>query len=195
MPTFSQRIGAGANDYWGWSSGAYDNAGNVRFGTQFGGNYRPFWRFTAVTIPNGATITAATLTVRATSGGDTATCLAVLKGDDKDNQAAYTNSGDITGNFVATTASVNWTLSTTWSGDQVSPDISSIIQEIVNRAGWASGNALQVCADYNATSGSRYVIGYDTTPATAGLLDVTYSTGGSLPPRRAGQRQQHLLVR
>ena len=59
-----------------------------------------------------------------------------------------------------TTASTTWDIPATdqWSVGQTrqSPDLTQVIQEIVNRSGWASGNALSLIAKTTAASGNSH---------------------------------------
>ncbi len=77
-----------------------------------------------------------------------------------------------------TTARVNW--SGDDLGDQVyiqTPDISSIIQEIVNQAGWVSGNSLVVLCYGNAETGPEATrwTPYDNNPAGATKITINWT--------------------
>src|SRR5512136_1115277 len=100
-------------------------------------------RFTSVAIPKNAAITKAYLTLRAAStsgspGGG------VIQGEASDNGAAFTEGAwsEFDGR-TRTTNSVPWSPSA-WSvgTDYTSPELKTVIQEIVNRAGWGSGNSM-----------------------------------------------------
>jgi hypothetical protein len=58
--------------------------------------------------------------------------------------------------------------------DQRTPDITSIVQEIVKRPGWSSGNALVIII---TGTGERVAESYDGDQAAAPLLHVVYNTG------------------
>lgn len=109
-------------------------------------------RFTNVAIPPGATITSATLTVYTNANMAAATVNDEVRvyGEDVANPSALSSGADGVSRFAAavTTATVDWYV---WeangplsNADQpvISPDISSIVQEIVDLGGWASGNAM-----------------------------------------------------
>jgi hypothetical protein len=86
------------------------------------------------------------------------------------------SSGDITsrlrtGANVAW-APVPWTTIGEAGPDQRTSDLAPVIQEIVNRAGWMSGNALALII---SGSGRRVAEPYDGLPAAAPLLHVEYS--------------------
>lgn len=103
------------------------------------------FRFQNVTIPQGATISSAS--VQFTAAGSIADSILSIHGEDSDDAAAFQAVNvDISGR-TQTTASVSWTVPA-WSGSgartaaQATPDLATIIQEIVDRAGWVSGNDL-----------------------------------------------------
>jgi hypothetical protein len=103
-------------------------------------------RFANITVPQGATITNAYVefTVDESTGGDIAL---TIYGEDIDNAPTFTSSnGNIT-NRTKTSASVDWTPTDDWTpagAKRQSPDISSIIQEIVDLGSWSSGNAMAI---------------------------------------------------
>jgi hypothetical protein len=100
-----------------------------------------FTRFRNVTIPQGSVITSAVLTIYAHEDEFDEAIITVY-GEASDN-AASINETDLLSNKVFTNASVNWTCSDEWImwEPYSSPDLSSIIQEIIDRPGWQSGNA------------------------------------------------------
>ena len=68
-------------------------------------------------------------------------------------------------------------------------DLAPVLQEIVNRSGWASGNALALIV---TGSGRRVAVSYEGSPAGAPLLHVEYTTGppaNQAPTVDAGQDQ------
>lgn len=84
-----------------------------------------------------------------------------IYGEDADDATIYTTAANLD-SATRTSASVAVTLDTesgSSAGDQSYPpsteqtvaDITSIVQEIVNRAGWASGNDLQIFYDENGS--------------------------------------------
>ncbi len=110
-----------------WSSGDYDWASG--------------FRFTGVTIPQGATITSAYLTLNS-AGVSGAIQQKFINGEAADNAATFSTAADYNGR-TRTSASVSWTAGAWTSGTWYnSTDITTVVQEIVNRAGWTSGNAM-----------------------------------------------------
>ena len=102
------------------------------------------FRILNVTIPNAATIRHAYLKVHFGSIGTSATVQVDLKGEAADNPAAFAaNVNDLSGRTL-TTALVNgadYAIHDHAAGFFFF-DVTAIVQEIVNRAGWASGNAM-----------------------------------------------------
>jgi len=103
-------------------------------------------RFQNVNIPQGATIDSAYLIVtshEAKSPDDVAEITIV--GEASDFAATYDFISLIT-NRPETQAKLEWVVNEEWGlwTDHRTPDIKNIVQEIVNREGWAYGNALAI---------------------------------------------------
>jgi hypothetical protein len=138
-------------------------------------------RFLSVGIGQGATIESAYL--KATSRSTRTLTNAVksrIEGEDTDDAATFS---DIT-NYLArsrTTANVNWNPTGTWASgvEWSSPDIKTIIQEIVNRGGWSSGNAIVLFWEDRdcLSTDSYYIHHYDSSSNDSCRLTVTWTTG------------------
>lgn len=147
-------------------------------------------RFDGVAVAQGATISTATFQMRCQNTWNAAPNVIkyYVSGQASDNAGALSStSGDL--NTTArprTTATtiVDWTSLTvdTW----YSVDITAIVQEIVNRAGWSSGSAIVILVDTHAdTTLSEWqdFYAYDGAAASAPKLSITYaSSGGSTSP-------------
>ncbi len=131
------RVGSG-NMYIGRYSGSYPQ---MNFGTIFRN----------VDIPQGATITNANLRIRITSGGDGQTVVASVQGFDEDNVSDF--SASLPSVKSQTSQAIGWNIPGTSDQWQQSPDISSIVQEIVNRTGWSEGNRMGFVVEEAGTSG------------------------------------------
>ena len=136
-------------------------------------------RFNAITIPRGASITNAYIQFKAI-GTDSGAVSLTIQGEATDNATAFTTiANNITGR-TKTAASIAWS-PPAWNiigeagASQRTPNISSIIQEIVNRSGWASGNSLVVVI--NGT-GTRPATSFESDSASAPLLHVEYTVSG-----------------
>lgn len=137
-------------------------------------------RFTTVAIPQGAKILSARLDLIA-SETTSDNAIARIYGVDADNASAATDYASAEG-ATLTTAYVDWSGLPAWTAESTysSPDISSVIQEIVDRAGWASGNAMVIYIKDNGTGAvdgtERKFYAYDGNAAKVAQLIVTYST-------------------
>ena len=134
-------------------------------------------RFLNVKIPQGATIMNASVEFRA-SDSDNETTHLQIRGEYTDDASCFTASdGDISNRTMC--ASVNWNSIPDWTKDEFyqTPDLTSIIQEIVNRAGWSSGNSLAILFKSLDLSGERRAYPYDESPGSAPLLTVAYEGG------------------
>jgi len=135
-------------------------------------------RFAGLDIPPGAGVLSATVQFTADQafGGDN-TVLTNLDvyGVAADSVPAFGGNFTNLGAVTRTVASAGWPIPS-WSLNQsgpgqLTPDLKLIIQEIVNRPGWQSGNALALIF---AGSGRREAMAYDGDPARAPVLSVEY---------------------
>lgn len=173
------RITAGADDGYvtEGTSGYNNNGANVSMGylNGVGGNTnRNAWLRFETYIPQGATIEAATLTFLPDTTAASAAELRIY-GDDADDPAAPTDFADY-GSKTETSAYVDWEPGTWTDGEaEQSPDISAVIQELVDRGGF-SGN-IQILIENTGSGGIllRSFTSYDDTPASAALLHVEIS--------------------
>ena len=148
-----------------------------------GSNQRVGMRFTSVAVPRGATITRAYLQFEADETQSELTNLAI-QGQAADNAAVFgTASGNIS-TRARTVASVAWSppawgLVSEAGPNQRTPELATVVQEIVNRTGWASGNALALII---TGSGHRTARAYEGKPTGTPLLHIEYDTGPPQPP-------------
>lgn len=172
-----------ANDGFCYSAGTavcYNSAGlNIRMGyrsgTDWGDIYVAF-RFQNIYIPQGSTITSATFTYEAYDT-DASTDNVKVWAEAADNSAALVftsgNSNSPQGK-TAGSQSVAWTLPNQTTGTQyTSPDISTVIQEVINRGGWSGGNALTILIRNNGATENHNADGYDGTKDA--YISVSYS--------------------
>ncbi|MEE9533776.1 MAG: hypothetical protein V3W06_05115, partial [Acidimicrobiia bacterium] len=140
-------------------------------------------RFNGVNIPQGVTIYNADIQFKVDERNSGATSLTIW-GEAIDNAPTFTNSSGNISSRTRTTASVAWSpVAWTTVGqagpDQRTPDIASVIQEIVNRTGWSNGNSLVIII---TGTGERTAESYNGDQAGAPLLHVEFGTGGGTPP-------------
>lgn len=134
-------------------------------------------RFTGVDVPRNATITAAYLTFQGVTPNGTnsnsGAANLTIRAQAADQPAAFaTNAFNLTGRPL-TAATTNW-VPGTWTngGSYATPSLVAIVQEIVNRSGWAPGNAIVFVV---AGTGSRSAVAYEGGAAAAPLLTVDFS--------------------
>ncbi len=155
-------------------------------------------RFLNITIPADVTITSAILRLRASASESNGTVNTRIRAEANISPSTFSDKA----NFDArtwTTAYVNWDAITGWTSgtDYDSADISACIQEVINLANWASGNAIAILWDdfqkrstqsnltrrssnsYDAstTNAPKLIITYNLniTPATLALTLTTYA--------------------
>ena len=132
-------------------------------------------RFRDVNIPPGSTVVRAYIQFQTDEENGSATSL-TIKGEAVDDASSFSSSPFNITNRNRTTASTDWypdVWRTLWEAGpkQQTPDISSIIQEIVNRSGWTTGNALAILFTGN---GERVAESYEGNPDGAPLLYIEY---------------------
>jgi len=138
------------------------------------------FRFTNVTIAQGDTIDAATMQVKPTSvfADDANTDIFA---NDVDNAANFSDEADVTSRTL-TAASTSWVENTLGTDFVTTPSILSVIQEIVDRASWASGNALVTMIRGKADiQKSLTLFSYDNSSADAPKLDIDFTAGAAFP--------------
>ena len=175
----------GGFEYDGQSSTSTTSP-NMRLGNRSGSGYGDTWggmRFTTVPIPQGATINSAILSVYTyiNTGYSTNPTQVKLKiyAEAVDNSTTFSDADNNIRNRSATSAQVDWDISSWVNGTNTSVDFSSVIQEIVNRPGWSTNNAINILIkDDGSTTGAHLNIYQKILSSATPKLNVTYSTGG-----------------
>jgi len=135
-------------------------------------------RFNGVNIPPGSLVTSAYIQFTCDENRNQNPCNLVIQGQATDNASAFTRSAYNISSRSRTTASVNWSppdwtsIGTAGPG-QRTPDVSSIIREIVNRDGWSQGNSLAIII---TGTGARVANSYDKSGGTSPKLHLEWST-------------------
>ena len=132
-------------------------------------------RFQNVTISNGATINSAThqIYVSYTSNDD---INVNIYADDTDSAAQFTTTLNDISARTRTAATVSRNATAVGAGWYTLPDAAALVQEVVNRAGWISGNSLALLLETISGSDLRYNA-YDGSTTEAAKLDIDYTTG------------------
>ena len=133
-------------------------------------------RWPGITIRPGATITAAWLQFAAKEAHSVVTNL-TIRAQASDNPPAFVLTARDISLRPLTTASTGWAPGAWAVGEaganQRTPDITALLQEVINRPGWASGNALAVII---SGSGHRTAWAWDGKKTAAPLLHIEYTT-------------------
>ena len=151
-------------------------------------------RWTNVTIPGGSTINAATLTLVINDTTEDEPQHQV-RGQAADNAGTFTlTSNDIDGR-ARTTASVQWNAanlgaiagsSWEWGAPNGSPtagaNLNTVVEEITDRAGWVSGNALVMIYEQHTLSATRDlgIRTFDNASSVAANLYIDYKSGATI---------------
>ena len=137
-------------------------------------------RFVGVDITQGATIVDAHVQFQVDES-DSGTVSLVIRGQAADDASAFSSSsGDVTSRPV-TSESVAWS-PPPWTNvgaagaDQRTPDLSAIVQEIIDRTDWSPGNALAIII---TGTGERTAESYNGSSSGAPLLHVEYVSSPS----------------
>jgi len=184
MPTVNYQVSATGDDgteaiaitTWVSSQTAIGRVDSVGYGL-----LATVTRFLNVAVPKGATIDSATYTItEKNKAGGTFTTYTKVRAQAVDDAAAPSSTNKPSG-MSFTSAGVDLDInSSDWVADQeTAVTITAVIQEIVNRAGWASGNDINiVIVDDGTTAGDKNLGFYDYAESTskAAKLSITYST-------------------
>jgi hypothetical protein len=130
-------------------------------------------RFINVPIPRNAVITNAYIEFEASDTNSEPTSL-TIQAQASDNAPIFTITPFDLMSRPLTTALVNWDNVSPWTivgAKQQTLDLSALVQEVVNRSGWSSGNNM---AFFINGHGTRNAVSYDGSITSAPLLHVEY---------------------
>ncbi|MDQ3073779.1 MAG: hypothetical protein M3Q97_11010, partial [Bacteroidota bacterium] len=143
------------------------NSSDLELINESGGDQKVGLRFTNMNIPQGAIILKSYLQFTADNTHSGSTTLRIY-GEASDNAAQFQNAQFSVSSRTKTTQNISWTVSP-WSKIQEqdtaqrSPDLSSILQAIVNRPGWSNSSALGILIE---GSGKREAESYEGATST-----------------------------
>jgi len=160
------------DDTWYHGGYFYGAEARLRVGYPYGTSLDHFSvRVPHIPIPAGATITEAFLRVTAESAGSGSGCNANCYFNAVDDADAPISAAEFTalslGNAIAWSNIAAWTANSKYD----TPELKTILQAIIDRDGWATGQALQVIIRNNASTSNLY--------RTAHSID--YSSGAYCP--------------
>ena len=141
------------------------------------------FRFPNVTVAQGSTVSSATLRFRAERLNGTVTSVHLtVYGDDADDAAAWSSTSRPS-QITQTTASVDWDPAAWVADSYYTVTITDIVQEIVSRGGWASGNAMRFAVLDDSSTDSNFIRCYDYTDGGGAnynvQLTIEYTAGGA----------------
>ena len=170
----NRRVIASAEDVEEMADGAVvPDRATLDLGNALGGVQAVGLRFQAVNIPPGMRIDSAYLEFEAASIESAATSVQV-QAEAADNASPFTLAAFNVTSRGRTAAAVQWNLPpwATVAEKHYSPDISAVVQEVVDRPGWRENNSMALLL---GGTGIRSALAYDGGPASAPLLHVEYS--------------------
>ncbi|GEM_PF-6741852 len=155
---------------------AKENSGVVNRSSatiSIGGDQYIGLRYRNVTIPQGASILSAQVTFKSTTVASTATF--TIKAQAIDNAAAFASTASNISSRAVTVASVTTGL-TGSSSPYTTVDLSVVIQEVINRSGWSSGNAIALIIErVTPATGTKIVSTFESAgTSSAASLNISY---------------------
>ena len=183
------QVGASTDDCMRLKSGAgFFLTGNaIESGANGAVNYQygSGMRFTNITILKGSTIDSAKLTLTDIAGNSGTVCRTRISAEDVDDAITFADDGAAfdTRWAARTTARVDWDGIAAWTVnlEYDSPEIKTVIQEIIDRDGWASGQDMVIFwddfddrSDHNSNA-NREGYAWDSTPAKTAKLVITWT--------------------
>ncbi len=183
--TVDEQVGTGADDGYAKTNCTQftNNGTTVLLGKFSGAVYQAWYRFQTVNVPNSPTIDVAYISLMAATPGGSG-WLTRVYGDDVDDAVAPTTCADAN-NKVRTTAFTDWDpaawVNGTWYD---SPSIVGVIQEIVDRGGWAANQDMQILHDDDGTGNGDYiqVRAYEQATDEAAKLHIEYTAAAAGQP-------------
>jgi len=138
-------------------------------------------RFNNISIPKGAIVLSAFIEFEVDEL-DTEPTSILLQGQAAPNPSAFSSLKNNISERPRTIASVPWNEIPAWTVANAkwqTPDLSAIVQEILDQPDWGAGNSIVIIA---SGTGQRTAESYDGEPAAAPKLVISYTTGETPTP-------------
>jgi len=186
MPSSDTHVAAGVDDGF-VRADAYINDDDAvvwvgRNEGEGGGAYHCWYRFTGITIPVGATIITAHLTV--TKDGQYGDVLTRLYADDAADPANPSSLADYNGRTL-TTNFVDWDSPDIGGGSGTvdSPDLKDVIQELVNSYNYSAGSHILILHrdDGSGDETAARILARDWNEADSAQLYIEWSVASRVP--------------
>lgn len=155
----------------------------IRDGSGF--QYDGAFRFNNLLINPGSEITEASITLNSSLTTTNYSALRIYA-EATDNCATFNSGSRYPTNLSLTTSNQDWT-PTSWvlNNDYKSPDLTTIIQEIIDRPGWASGNSICIVImdvqGFDNVDRRQYAYDYGTDTAKSARLHLVYNNASLSP--------------
>ncbi len=174
-------------DLWGSSiDGLFTGTTNIVMGKSPAfGEVRAYMGFGGIYLPKNFVITAATLRIYSVTTNSQDVFLKIGC-DAADNSSTPTTLAELQGKALSAAFSTFDLSSTPYTaGNEYTFDITSAVQETLNRSGWASGNTIGIIIDNNGTDSTkrREAAAIENTSYTEPILQLDYV---SFRPRSGG---------
>lgn len=166
-------------------------SGTCIVGNQFTALRHGAFRFQTVAIPIGSTIDTIRFTFKAGGNGGTNTCNLRWVMEDTGDATTFTDTADYNARSLTTaTADWNdvpdWSTGTTYtfpSTGAASTTLADVLQEVVDRADWASGNDVVFFIYENAgsTNANRTIATEDNTSYDPPSVDIWFTSPSGIP--------------
>jgi hypothetical protein len=164
---------------WSSSGSSFSDVDFFKVGLQF-----------PVSIPQGAIITSAYLEVEAASGATNDPGMDILVADEDTVSAFTTGLPHLEDRYDWVNTSVHWDPSA-WTANTryTSPDLKELVQKVISRSGWTSGNYICIMMDYIWSGSTEYrawnnvkgTAGYDTVDRARIFVDYIVPQPESIP--------------
>lgn len=181
VATVSVRINNGNDDAEEQNDSSVDlNSSDLELGEDGSDDQICGMRFRNINIPQGAVINSAYIQFYA--DGNHSDALNVdIYGEDIGDASTFSSSSNNLSNRNITFARVHWDNIENWTDNNLynTPDISSIIQEIVNREDWAALNDLVIFIEMDGSNGTRRAESYNGNASVAPLIVIDYETSAT----------------
>jgi len=152
------------------------------YGDGGGGDRAGSWRYASVTIPDGATISVAYLTLTSSSNASGTVCNLLIMADDSATPIAPVDHASFVAK-VRTTAQPAWNGVGAWTTNSTynTPSLVSVVEELMASFSYAGGAAMQFIIEPNGCDALAHRRPYDYTSDSTKVttLHIEYSAGGA----------------
>ena len=178
ISTVSYQVSAGVDDGYAWSATEQDVGGIfLMVGDRWYSSpyFMSGMRFVGVGIPRSALIVSANLRINSGDDENGGHIYAVISGEAVDDANGF--GSRYIADAVQGASSVDWDHKFAWSKNVwlESPDISGVVQEVVDRGGWSLGNSLALFYSTRVDSGkSRGFSSFE--DGNSAIVEISYET-------------------